>query len=324
MLRTASKANGLRVLYEGARGVASPIAAGMWSDAEIRLRQLFLNENLASVPAVTGQHANTVAKLEDAIYTRVRQQSEQRVNTFVTRNEATIDNVAGLYADSAFTPAYQLTFSAGGSSQLTQHRKAIEDYLSGVRHVRFPETAIRAIYRDFVRDPGARGVDRARAIAEHGKEYTGSDTQVRAMVDECTVEVPKKITKPKDYRKIYALPVSSNKNGSNEYMFRLLLKIPSDAEFPVFDINVKLPKDLAEKAGTTQWYKEITINKKPIKNEGRYRITAPTSASNYESLITPVQMDKASENILEVRFQYPGYRVFEISAMAQVPIIRKN
>jgi hypothetical protein len=35
-------------------------------------------------------------------------------------------------------------------------------------------------------------------------------------------------------------------------------------------------------------------------------------------------MDKAGRNILEIRFKYAGFRVFEISAMAQVPIIRKN
>jgi hypothetical protein len=35
-------------------------------------------------------------------------------------------------------------------------------------------------------------------------------------------------------------------------------------------------------------------------------------------------MDKEGRNILEVRFKYPGFRVFEVSAMAQVPIIRKN
>jgi hypothetical protein len=35
-------------------------------------------------------------------------------------------------------------------------------------------------------------------------------------------------------------------------------------------------------------------------------------------------MDNEGNNILEIRFTYPGYRAFEISAMAQVPIIRKN
>ena len=75
--------------------------------------------------------------------------------------------------------------------------------------------------------------------------------------------------------RVYALPVTQNLRGSNEYIFRLRLNIPSDASFPVFDITVKLPPEVAARAGSEQWYKEITINKKPIKNEGRFRITAP-------------------------------------------------
>jgi hypothetical protein len=87
---------------------------------------------------------------------------------------------------------------------------------------------------------------------------------------------------------------------------------------------VKLPREVAENARTTQWYQSITINQTPIKNEGRFRITTPTSENGYESLITPVQMDKEGRNVLEIRFRHPAFRVFEISAMAQVPIIRKN
>jgi hypothetical protein len=102
------------------------------------------------------------------------------------------------------------------------------------------------------------------------------------------------------------------------------LQIPSEAQFPVFDVNIKLPEDLVRNARTEQWYDQITINKQQIKNEGRFRITAPLPSNGYESQITPVQMDEAGNNILEVRFRFPGYRVFEVSAMAQVPIIKKN
>jgi hypothetical protein len=35
-------------------------------------------------------------------------------------------------------------------------------------------------------------------------------------------------------------------------------------------------------------------------------------------------MDKEGRNILEVRFKKSSYRVYEISAMAQVPIMKKN
>jgi hypothetical protein len=175
-----------------------------------------------------------------------------------------------------------------------------------------------------VRNIANRGAEKAHAIVEHGKQYQGDDKQIKAYVSECDPTVAKWIVRAKDYRKVYAVPVSANPRGTNEYLFRLRLNIPSDAQFPVFDITIKLPQEVAAKAGTEQWYQEITINKKPIKNEGRFRITSPKADNNYESLISPVQMDKEGNNILEVRFKYPGYRVFEISAMAQVPIIRKN
>jgi hypothetical protein len=234
------------------------------------------------------------------------------------------DNVPGLYADSAFLPLHQLTFSGSGPATVAQRNKQIQDYLLQAKTIRFPETAINAIYRDFVRNINNRGAEKARAIVEHGKQYQGSDKQVKAYVTECDPTAAKWIVKPKEYRKVYALPITANRQGSNDYLFRLRLNIPSEAQFPVFDITIKLPPDVAAKAGSEQWYREITINKKPIKNEGRFRITSPQPDNNYESLISPVQMDKEGNNILEVRFAYPGYRAFEISAMAQVPIIRKN
>jgi hypothetical protein len=158
----------------------------------------------------------------------------------------------------------------------------------------------------------------------HAKYYRGKDPQVTQLGAEFDVEVPKLITRPKDYRRVFALPVTDNRQGSNEYLIRLQLQIPSEAQFPVYDITVKLPEQVARNARTAQWYESITINRTPIKNEGRFRITAPTADNNYESLITPVQMDRAGRNILEIRFRHPSFRVFEVSAMAQVPIIRKN
>lgn len=169
-----------------------------------------------------------------------------------------------------------------------------------------------------------RGVEKARAIVEHGKFYRGDDKQAKGLIIECDVEAAKWIIKPKEYRKLFALPVTSNKQGTNDYMFRVRLNIPSEAQFPVFDVNLKLPQEIAEKSKQEQWFQSITIDKKPIKNEGRFRVTSPTAENNYEVLITPVQMDKEGKNILEVRFKYPGFRVFEVSTMAQVPIIRKN
>jgi len=104
----------------------------------------------------------------------------------------------------------------------------------------------------------------------------------------------------------------------------LTLAIPSDADFPVYDVNIAMPSELARTAAQKAWFDEMTINKKPIKNEGRYHITAPNASNNYESQITPVQADKGGTNVFEVKLKYPAFRVFEISVMAQKPIMRKN
>ena len=69
---------------------------------------------------------------------------------------------------------------------------------------------------------------------------------------------------------------------------------------------------------------EITMNKKVLKNEGRFTITAPTANNNYECQLTPVQMRKGQSNILEIRFKNPTFQVFEVSVMAQRPIMRRN
>jgi hypothetical protein len=144
------------------------------------------------------------------------------------------------------------------------------------------------------------------------------------LIEECNPLAAKWIVKPKEYRRLFALPITNNPYGMNDYVFRVGLKIPSEAQFPVFDVSIKLPPDVAKKAASQQWYDEITLDKKPIRNEGRFRITAPLPDNDYESQISPVQMDKAGNNILEVRFKHQGFEVLEISTMAQVPIIRKN
>ncbi|MEO8167004.1 MAG: hypothetical protein ABI623_02065 [bacterium] len=261
---------------------------------------------------------------EQEFFNRVKMLSQQRVDAFVKANEASIDNVPALYSDSAFTPAYDITFSSLGESDVQRKRAEIQTYIDKLKYNDFPAASIKAIYRDFTRNINDRGVDRARAIMEHGKFYKGDDKQLRSMVNEVDPMIAKWIIKPKEYRKQYVLPVTTNPRGANEYVFRVLLKIPSEAQFPVFEINIKLPKEVAEKAGSQSWYESIKINKTLIKNEGRYTITAPSASNEYESQIAPVQMDKAGNNVLEVRFKYPGYKVFEVSTMAQVPIIRKN
>jgi hypothetical protein len=319
-----AKAADLSLLFQEASSVPPLLASGMWGAAEGKLRAMYDNSLYRDVGGIADLRELAVKRFEQQIFQGVEQMSRQHVDAFVKLHEATIDNVAALYQDSAFTPVYQITFSSTGPNDLLARRKQIDDYLTQMKYVQFPENSIRTLYKDFQRNVNDRGVEKARAIAEHGKFYRGADKQVKSMADECTVETPKWISKAKEYRRVLALPVTSNRKGSNEYLFKIRLTIPSEAEFPVFDITLKLPPEVAANAGTRQWYESIMMNRQPVKNEGRFRITSPTADNNYESLITPVQMDKEGNNILEVRFSYPAFKVLEVSAMAQVPIIRKN
>ncbi len=322
--RTANQVNDEEVMYGTAAKSAASLSAGAWASAEAGLHQLYGGVNFSSPTALPEQRNQITRRLETALFEGVKTASQQRVDAFTRAHETTYDNVPALYQDSVFTPVYQLTFSSQGAADLANKRKQIDDYLNQIKYVRFPENSIKAIYGNFIRNINDRGVEKARAIVEHGKFYRGDDRQVKGLIEECNPTVAKWILKAREYRRLFAMPITSNMRGSNEYVFRVGLRIPSEAMFPVFDINIKLPQEVAQKAGSEQWFQDISLNKKPIKNEGRFRITAPVASNNYESQISPVQMDKAGANVLEIHFKYPGFKVFEVSAMAQVPLIRKN
>jgi hypothetical protein len=102
------------------------------------------------------------------------------------------------------------------------------------------------------------------------------------------------------------------------------LNIPSDAKFPVFDVNIRVAEEVARNAASQQWYDKLIFNNNELKQEGRIKISAPVAANNFEAQISPVQIDAKKLNILEIRFKYRAYKVFQFSAMAQVPIIKKN
>jgi len=321
---TIGEAASYQALYQTARAFASNLNAGSWMIAETVLRDLHTSQQFANYPAVEAQKRFLVSRSEEELYNRVLAETRKNIDEFIAQRKSTLDNVQALYSDPVFTPVHELTFSSGGQGELSRKKAALAEYIDQAKYVRFPETAVRTIYQAFTSNINDRGVEKARAIVTHGKYYRGKDQQIAQLAAEFDVEVPKLITRPRDYRRVFALPVTDNRQGSNEYLIRLQLQIPSEAQFPVFDITIKLPEQVARNARTEQWYESITINRTPIKNEGRFRITAPTADNNYESLITPVQMDRAGRNILEIRFRHPSFRVFEVSAMAQVPIIRKN
>jgi hypothetical protein len=323
--KAGEQADDFQALFGTGSQIAASITARSWSAAESKTHDLYVGKDGRTFASVERDRDKLVRWFESDIFNGVRNATRERLEAFVKLNESTYSDVSRLYADSAFQPAYNFTFSASGPAALGQKKSQIDEYINRVRHFQFPEAAIRTIYRDFSRDMNLpEGVDRARAVVEHGREYKGNDKQITSIVSECDPTAAKWIVHPKEYRRLLALPVTSNRKGANDYMFRIRLQIPSDAQFPVFDVNIKLPRELAEGAGREQWYDLITINNTPIKNEGRFRITSPTSDNGYESQITPVQMDKEGRNILEVRFKKAAYKVYEISAMAQVPIMKKN
>jgi hypothetical protein len=295
-----------------------------WREAEAGLRSLHLDKNFLNTSAYITRKNSLVKSMEDTLLARVERVTKQRVNRFVEENYTNLNGVEAMYQNPVFEPAWDITFTSGSRQQLDQRKKALADRLKYLKDVAFPEKAIDRLYRDFSSDISNNGVLKARAIVSHGKNYKGNNSKTKNLVAECDPFAAKWLTKAKDYRKLYVLPVTTNNSGENEYRFRVKLKIPSDADFPVYDVNVKIPKEVAVGSARAQWYDQMTMNNKVLKNEGRFTITAPTYKNDYECQITPLSIDKGGENILEVRFKHPAFKVFEISVMAQKPIIRKN
>jgi hypothetical protein len=312
------------LLKSQADKIREQLDAQDWKGTEDGLSVLLNDLNYFSPSQISSKKLQTVQLLETDLYERVKSLSFEHVDAFAKKNEATIDSVTALYADSSFLPVYTLTFSSESPARVTQKRRTIETYLNEVKTLRFPEMAIRIIYKELTQAPRDHGVEKARAILVHAKFYKGKDKSIHNIIDECDPLIAKPLTKPKEYRRVLVVPVNENAMSSNEYIFRINVKIPSEAKFPVYDINIKVPSAIAEKAGKTQWFTKILLNKKVVKTEGHMRITAPSADNNYEAQITPVEILKDGENIIEVQFNYPSFQLFEVSVMAQVPIIRKN
>ena len=300
------------------------LEAQTWPDAESQLKELHEDDVFLRPNSIAGTKRATVERLEGRLSTAVEQGSKERVDAFVEENKLTIDGIEDLYQDPVFTPVYKLTFTTGDAADLARRNEDVQGYLDSLKTEVFPSAAIPEIYREFVRNLGDRGVEKARAIIVHGSNYKGSDRRIKNLVAECDPYTPKWITKPTEYRKIYVLPTSTNPSGENQYLLRLNVRIPTQAKFPVFDVNIKLPEGVAANATAEQWYDYITLNKEELKPQGRFTITAPTAANNYEAQLTPVQMKANENNILELQFTHPSFQVFEVSTMSQRPIMRKD
>ncbi len=306
------------------RDVSDALKNYRWGHAESSLQGLFHDANFLNPSEIFPLKEKTVRNLEDSLYIMIDRVSRFRVNKFCEEQDETFENIDSLYADSVFFPAYDVKFSTGSKRELVQRKEALIADLAKLKENEFPAKAIQLLFDKFLKDPNTNGVLRARAIVAHGEHYKGKDDKTERRIAECNPWSAKWIVNPKEYRRAFALPLTDSRNGSNRYLLRLNVRIPTEAKFPVYDVNIKLPKELAQNAATEQWYETITLNKKPLKNEGRFSITAPTAANDYECQITPVQMEKDGNNYLDIYFNCKAFKVFPISVMAQKPIIKKN
>jgi len=295
-----------------------------WANAEARIRSLYQDENFLNYGKIGPIKNQMVRGFEDTLLSRIEGITIRNATQFIEANKDNFENVDELYADTSLSAVYKLTFTTGTPSDLARRNQVLDNRINFLKHEKFPETAIETLYRNFSQDINDNGVYKARAIVAHGKHYNGNNTQIKNLIGECDPTASKWLTKAKQYRKIYALPTTTNVKGNNEYLVKVNIQIPSEAQFPVYDINVKLPREIARHAGERQWYEQITFNKKLLKNEGRFSITSPTAENDYEAQITPLQVNKTGDNVLEIRFNYNSFKVFEVSVMAQKPIIKKN
>ena len=252
------------------------------------------------------------------------QVSRERVNKFLEENINVFENVDSLYEDSVFLPAYDIKFSSGSVNTLTKRKEDLVAHLAKMKEDEFPKKSIELMYEEFLKSSKDNGVLKARAIVTHGKHYKKNDKKTIRRIAECNPYAAKWITKLKKYRRVFAMPVTDKRTGKNRYFLRLDVRVPTDAKFPVYDVNIVLPRELAKNASKKKWYNKITMNKKQLKNEGRFTITAPTKANKYQCQITPVRMKKNGSNLLDITFTHNSFKVFPISVMVQKPIIKKN
>jgi hypothetical protein len=311
-------------LDQQSKNVRTALSGSAWQLAESGLKKLHADQNFLNPSAMLPLKESVVRDLEDSLYTTIERVTRAHVNKFCEEKVGVLENVDSLYTDSVFLPVYDVKFSSGSQNHLLQKKDALIADLARMKDYDFPAKAIKLCYEQFMKNPDDNGVLKARAVVTHGNHYKGDDKDLKIRIAECNPQSAKKISKPKDYRRVFALPITDNRKGKNKYYVRLNVDIPTDANFPVYDVNIKLPKEIAQNAATTQWYDEILLNKKPLKNEGRFTISAPSAANDFECQITPVQMNKDQNNILEINFTHHSFKAFPVSVMVQKPIIKKN
>ncbi len=295
-----------------------------WAKAESEIKKLALFDKFLK-PAKIKAYRDSLANARNMrLFKLVSLYTKARIDSVTEANLGAYENLEEIYSEKVFAPLYVFTFDTRGEEYVKQKNSEIRRYIEKAEYYDYPEKSILKLYDEILRDKNTRGVEKARAVLFHGKFYRGSNKRVKNIIDEFNPNIAKTIRTAKTYRKLYVLPATDNPAGKNTYKFRIQLKIPTEARFPVYEINIKLPKEIAQNAAHAKWYDKITLNGTEIKNEGRIKIIAPSDENDYECKISPVQMNTDGKNILEVTFTFPSYKIYEISVMAQKPLIRKN
>jgi len=324
----------LRSMYKGLdplslkrqkKNIQTALTEGDYQKAEQALKTLYYDRDFINLNKIKPQKTKMVKTWQDTLFNRIDRLSRKRARQFVNTHLNTLKNVDQLYNNPVFQPLYLPTFSTGSKAALEKRNQKLRDRLNELKELEFPARAIKHLYRQLTADPEAKdGVLKARAVVSHGQHYKGTDRKIKRSAAECDPWAAKWLTKAKTYRRLFALPVTSRPQGKNEYVFRASLQIPSKAKFPVYEVYIRLPKEVAANAKAEKWYDKITLNKKIVKNEGRYTITSPLPSNGYECQISPLRTEKGAANVLEVHFTNPSFKVQQISVMAQKPIIKKH
>ena len=304
--------------------IKNALAVQNWAAAEEALQTLYNDKNFIDYKSIRTQKAALVKTMEDSLFNKIERISVQNARRLAEANLNTYNDIDGIYANPAFLPVHTPSFSHISKANLDKRNSRTLAKINNIKENEFPARAVQNLYQQIKANPNDNGVLKARAAAAHGRYYKGASMDIKRSIAECDPWASKWLTKAKDYRGLFALPVTDNSQGNNKYVFRINLKIPSDAKFPVYEVYIRLPEEVAKSAGTAKWYDKITLNKEQVKNEGRFSITSPTAANGYLCQISPLRAEKGKDNVLEIHFLHPSLKIHQVSVMAQKPIIKKN
>ena len=311
-------------LEKQTKSITSLFNAKKYAEAEAAISGLARDNYFLNPRDVSTRKMNVVTKNEDNLFNAVATESVSRATKAMNENYKSWSNIKNIYTGVSFKPLHVFTYSYKGQSVVSKRNRDLQDKINNIRNVQFPEKAINYLYPILMKDIDDNGVAKAKTIIVHGNNYKGKSSKVWYRINECDPVRSKLLSKTTNYRKIICVPVNDKSNSENEYVFKIHLKIPTKAKFPVYELNMKLPPSLASEAAVKSWYSSIKINGKVVKNEGRVSIVTPTKKNSYVAQISPLQVKKDGTNVLEVKFKHPLHTIFEVSVMAQKPLIKKN